>query len=91
MNINIKGKDIELRYGMRALMAYENISGKSDIPTTLADIIAFYYCIVVASSKDYSLTLDDFIDYIDEHPTVMDELGQWLSDTLNAQAALKKK
>jgi len=52
MKINIKGKEVELKYSLRALMMYENIENKTFQPTSLQNIMTFFYVIVVASSKD---------------------------------------
>jgi len=67
MKIRFKEKEIELRQSMRALLAYENISNKNFEPKNLTDILTYMYCIVLTSSKDYSITFDEFIDYIDEN------------------------
>lgn len=61
-------------------MIYENITGKSFEPTTMTDIINFFFCVVLTSSKDYDLKYNDFLDILDEHPQYMVEFSNWLSD-----------
>lgn len=90
MKVTIKGKEIELKYSIRALMMYENIAGKTFQPTNLTDMITFCYCIVLSSSGDYSLGLDDFIDEIDNNPELIQEFSTWLESSITNQNKLKK-
>lgn len=90
MKLTINGKEIELKYTMRSMMLYENITDKSFSPTTMTDLITFMYCVVVASSKDYSLKFDDFIDYIDENTAALNEFSAWIINTMAVQDELKK-
>lgn len=90
MQITLNKKKITLKYTLRAMMMYENMTQKSFSPNTITDVITFMYCVVVASSKDYSITFDQFIDYIDEHPETMTKFAEWIQDTSNVQADLSK-
>lgn len=90
MKVTIKGKEIELKYSIRALMMYENIADKTFQPTNLTDMITFCYCIVLSSSGDYSLGLDDFIDEIDNDPKMLEKFNEWLISTVDNQNKLKK-
>jgi hypothetical protein len=78
MDIQIKGKTITLKYSLRAMMMYENITGGTLTPSSLTDVITFFYCVAVSSSMDYSLQMEDFIDWLDENPDVLNEFGGWL-------------
>lgn len=89
MKVNIKDTEIELKYSFRALMMYENIQNKSFNPKTLSDIIVFFYCITLSSApKSMTVMFDDFMDWIDAEPDVLNEFSQWLMDTLSRQHAL---
>ena len=90
MKITIKDKDIELKNTLRSMIMYENIAEKSFNPETVTDIITYMYCVVVASSNDYTLTFDEFINYIDENPTIFDEFGKWLTSITASNNAVKK-
>ena len=91
MTIQINDKDIELKYSLRSMMIYENISGKSFNPQGLTDIITFMYCVIVSSSKDYSYRFDDFIDYLDANPELLTQFSNWLTNTTYNNNALKKE
>lgn len=85
MKLNIKDKEIELKYSIRALLMYENMTDKTfSTSTLLTDMIVFMYCIVISSSKDYSLSFDDFIDYLDENPNAIQEFAEWLKNNVNS-------
>lgn len=79
MKVNFKELEVELRYSMRSLFMYENITGASFNPKSLQDFCTFFYCVVCSSNKDLDLTFDDFIDeVIDPNPQVMNEFAEWL-------------
>ncbi len=83
MTITIRQKQVELRYSMRSLFMYENITGASFNPKSLQDFCTFFYCVLVSSNKDLDLTFDDFIDeVIDPNPQVMNEFAEWLGKTM---------
>lgn len=90
MTIKINEKEIELKFSIRALMMYENITGNSFNPTNFTDILTFFYCVVISSTKDYSLTFDAFIDYIDVHPELIQDLTDWMKGINTTNDVIKK-
>lgn len=72
------------------MLMYENVTGGSSTPSNLTDVVTFFYCIVVASSKDYSIQFEDFVDWIDENKSVMDEFSTWMQDIVTTNSRLKK-
>lgn len=91
MKITIKDKEIELKYTIRAMLMFENIADKTFNTAGLTDVITFMYCCVLSSSKDYSITFDEFIDWLDENPSVLNEFGDWVQDIVKTQNSFKKK
>lgn len=87
MKININKRKLQLRYGYRPLMIYENITHKSFNPSGLTDLVYFFYsCVLAASIKDgETIKYEDFMDWLDDHPEKVQEFSQWLIDTLNQQ------
>ena len=90
MTITINDKDIELKYTLRSMMMYENITGKTFAPEGVSDILTFVYCVVVASAKNYELEFDDFLDLIDENQDKLNEFSLWLTNVVATQNYLKK-
>lgn len=83
MTITFRQSKITLRYSMRALFQYENITGQSFNPKTLQDFCTFFYCVLCSSNKDIDLTFDEFIDeVIDPNPQVMNDFAEWLSNVM---------
>ena len=85
MTITINDKDIELKYTLRSMMMYENITGKTFAPEGVSDILTFFYCVVVASAKNYELKFDDFLDVIDENQDKLNEFSLWLTNVVATQ------
>lgn len=90
MNININDKEITLKYSLRAMMMYENVTNKTLNPLGITEVVTFFYCVVLASSKDYSLSFEDFMDWLDENPDTLKEFGEWLQATFTNTNKLKK-
>lgn len=83
MKVRIKEQEITLKYSMRALFQYENITGQSFNPKTLQDFCTFFYCVLCSSNKDLDLTFDEFIDeVIDPQPEMLNQFASWLSSTM---------
>ena len=83
MKVTIKQQEVELRYSLRSLFSYENITGQSFNPKGLRDFAMFFYCVLVSSNKDLDLTFDEFIDEVlDPQPELMGEFAEWLGKTM---------
>lgn len=79
MKINIKGKEIVLKYSIRSLILFENIMNKTFSIENTQDSIVFFYCVLLASDKTMKITFDEFIDAIDEDPSIVTDFAEWLS------------
>lgn len=89
MKVLIKEKECELKYGFRALMIYENITNKSFSPSGIGDMIVFFYSVLLASMKNCDVTLDEFIDWLDENPQVIGDFSTWLGDIYGINNKIK--
>lgn len=90
MKITIKDKEIELKYSIRALMMFENVADKSFGFNTLSDMIVLFYCVILTSAKDYTLDYNDFLDWIDEDSSVLQDFSKWVTTVTANQSKLKK-
>ena len=79
MKITLKEEEIELKYGFKSLIIFENITKKPFNPSTLEDMIIFFYSVTLASKKEYNITFDEFIEWLDEEPSRLTEFSEWLS------------
>ena len=90
MTITINEKNIELKYSLRAMLMYENMTDKTFSPSTLTDVITYMYCVVISSSKDYSIKFDDFIDVLDSDPSIITKFTEWLNTVVKSNEIFKK-
>ena len=95
MKINYNGKDIFLEYFIIEMLMYENVKstdqGDASSIVSLTDVITLFWCYVVSCSNDYSITFDDFINWIDKKPEVLIEYNEWLQKIVAVNNQLKKK
>lgn len=91
MTVKINGKEIILKQTIRSLLMFENIKGTSYSPNSLNDILLYLYCVVVASSRDYTFSYEDWIDWVDENPAELEKIVQFIQQTEQNQNDFKKK
>lgn len=90
MIVTINKKKITLKYSIRALIMYENITQQDYTHTNINDTLTLFYCYVLTSAKDYSLTWDDFLDFIDKDMNVIQEFNEWIATVTAVNDKLKK-
>lgn len=88
MVINIKGKDVTLKYTFKSMMMYENITNKAFAPSTLTEVIIFMFCVIIASDKSAQLTFEELIDIVDDNPSLLEDFSEWLTKEVNKQNLL---
>lgn len=94
MTLEINELQITLKYSFRALIIFEEITGKSmTVPETLKDIMIFFYSIILSSAKGelQNWTWDDFVDYLDDNPDKIIEFTTWLKAVLETQNQITEK
>lgn len=87
MEITIKDKIIKLKYGFKAMMIYERIEDKAFAPSSMSDVIMFFYSCILAANAD--VLFDDFIDWLDENPEKVTEFSNFLTTSIESKT-LKK-
>lgn len=93
MEITIKDTTIKLKKTFRSIIAYEAATGQSFNPKTLTDSIMYFYCVIIASNQDVEIGYEEFMDWLDENPTELNEFTQWLieQNTNERDLSAKKK
>lgn len=75
--ITINGKNYNIKYSLRALFIFEQITNKSFEIKTLLDNYIFFYAMILASNRDEEpLDWDDFIDALDNNPNLLVEMNE---------------
>ena len=77
--IKIKDKEYNIKYSIRALFIFEQITGKPFKIETLLDNYIFFYSIILASNKENVLDWDDFLDELDTNPNLLTQLNEILN------------
>ena len=80
--MTIKGQNYKLKYTLRALFIYEQITGKAFELKTITDEYLFFYCVLLANNPDSSLTFEELIESIDEDMSIMLEFQNFLKNVL---------
>lgn len=91
MIVNIQDKEITIKYGFRSLMVYERIAGKTFTPETTSDVIIFLYACLAAGDVEFTMPFDDYINWLDDNPKVLEEFGTFLIDEFTRQQEMKPK
>lgn len=74
MKITIKNKDYKVKYTIRALFIFEQITGKPFNISTLFDNYLFFYCLILANNPDDVLGWEDYIEAIDTDKELYSQL-----------------
>lgn len=75
MKITINEKQYKIKYTLRALFIFEQITGKPFNIGTLLDNYIFFYSIILANNDD-ALTWDEFIDALDNDPSILTQISK---------------
>lgn len=92
--MEINGKTYTLKYGLRAMFAMEEMTGKPFEIKTLLDTYCLCYSCIIANQDNPNLDFNDFIDYADEHPEIINEFNDYLNNEMKKREILsagKKK
>ena len=80
IKITIKDQDYKVKYTIRALFIFEQITGKPFEIKTLLDNYVFFYSMILANNQDTPILWDDFIDAIDNDKVLIDQLNKLVDD-----------
>lgn len=93
MKIEILGREVELKTTLRTYINYEKITGRSFNEmelNSLENMLKYMYATFLACGKyDVNdISEDDFMDYLDEDPSVIIKFSEWMMDCLKASSAM---
>lgn len=80
MDITINGKQYRVKYTIRALFIFEQITGKPFEIKTLLDNYIFFYSMILANNPDNVLDWDEFLDALDGDKELMVQLTKLVDD-----------
>lgn len=86
--ITIGGNEYKIKYTLRGLFLWEQIMNRPFEIKTMLDTYTLYYAMLLANNGDDAPEWNDFIDALDNDPTLTVTLAQKLND--NTTAKLEK-
>lgn len=88
MNIKINDKEYKVKYTIRALFIFEQITGKAFEIKTLLDNYIFFYSMILANNPDDVLDWNVFIDALDSDPSIFKQLNTLVENEQKKQQIL---
>lgn len=79
--IKINDKEYKVKYTIRALFYWEQITGKPFAINTLLDNYLFFYCMILANNPDDVLQWEDFLNAIDNDPTLFTQINATVDES----------
>lgn len=74
--LTINGKNYNVKYSLRALFIFEQITNRPFEIKSLLDNYIFFYSMILASNKDKEpLDWDEFIDALDNNPKLLSDMN----------------
>lgn len=98
--ITINGREYAIKSTIRAMILFEDIinrdvkKGEPRIPfklETLLDNYLYFWCIILANNPDNPLDWDEYIDAIDEDPSLYKQMGDILAKKSDVESRINPK
>ena len=89
--MKILDKEFTPKYGLRAMFAFEEITGKPFEVSTLIDTYVFCYSCLISNKENPQLDFNEFIDYCDEHPEVITEFNEYMNREMKSREVMQPK
>ena len=83
IKINILGTDYVIKQSFRALLLFEEMSGKNSFNAndTIKDLTTLFYCFLKGGNQaTFTYTLDEFIDVLDDNPVIFEDFAEYLKN-----------
>ena len=86
--ITINNKEYKVKYTIRALFIFEQITGKAFEIKTLLDNYIFFYSMILANNPENILDWNEFIDALDSDPSIFQQMNQLVETEQKKQLLL---
>lgn len=86
--ITINNTEYKVKYTIRALFIFEQITGKAFEIKTLLDNYIFFYSMILANNPDNILDWNVFIDALDSDPSIFQQLNLLVENEQKKQLLL---
>ena len=89
--MEINGKNYTLKYSLRTMFVFEELTGKAFNVETLMDTYILFYSCILANQDNPQLDFNTFIDWCDEHPESIQEFNDFMSVEMGKRELMGKK
>ena len=80
-------EELNLKQTFRAHIIYEKIMGESfSAQSGINGIIVLFYSYIMGSNKDMVVDYEEYMDWLDENPSMFENFTDWLIKINNAAA-----
>lgn len=76
--MKIQGKEYKIKVTLRAMMIFEQITGKAFEVKNTMDEMLYFYSILLANNPDVNISFGIFLDELDENPELVKEFQEML-------------
>lgn len=85
--ISLNGKDLSLKYTLRAFFVFESISGYPFQFGKLLDEYILFYSFLIASNKDsFNMEFDEFIELCENDLTLFEQFKEFILDEIKLRS-----
>lgn len=78
--IEINGKNYNLKYTIRSLFIFEQITGKSFKIENMLDNYIFFYSMILANNPNDILKWDDYLNAMDDDPMLFKKMSDIIEE-----------
>lgn len=89
--ITINGTDYEVKWGLRTMFIFEQITQKRFSIDSTMDSYLLFYSMILANNKDCTMSFDEFIDALDNDPTLITQLDKAISNKTSIEKILNRE
>lgn len=91
MTVEIGGRKYWLRYGLRALFMYEQLTGHPYEGGRLEEAYRLLHASLLAHNTEYALSFEELVDACDADPTPFERFCELVQLEADRLAQIKKK
>ena len=91
MKITYQNQEIEIKFSFRADILFESATGHSFSGSNESEWLQYFFCSIVAITKNDALKYDDFLEWLSDNPTVFYDFLEWYTNYQKSVMELRKK
>lgn len=89
MKLEINKKEYEVKLNLRSYFIFEQITKKPFSLTNMFDEYILFYSCLLSGNKDFDLSFDDFITYMDDRQDLFIEFLNYITEEQKRKSLFK--